>query len=66
MNRRFHRRGAAGQQYAIIVGLVAVLAIIAVTQLGSGVRTLMTGVSNRLDGAANGSTAGGGPWGAAA
>ena len=42
------RRAAAGQQYALIVGLIAVIAIAAITSVGGSVRALMTGVSNRL------------------
>ena len=42
------RRGAAGQQYAIVVGLVGIVALLAVTSVGSGIGTLFTGISNRL------------------
>ena len=67
------RRGAAGQQYAIVVGLIAVVAILAVTSLGGNVRTLFNATGNTLSGAANGiapavsgGTGGGGGGGQAA
>ena len=42
------RRGAAGQQYAIIIGLIAVVAIIAIMRVGSSVSALMTRTGNTL------------------
>ena len=71
---RFGRRGAAGQQYALIVGLIAVVAILAIASLGVTVRSLFTSTSNTLiratnsaaaiTGATGGGTAAapGGPW----
>ena len=53
------RRGAAGQQYAIVIGLIAVVAIASITAVGRQTTNLFTNVSNRLsnlgDGAATGS-----------
>lgn len=43
-----HTRGAAAQQYAIVVGMIAVVAILAVSSAGRGVGSLMASVSNRL------------------
>ena len=54
------RRAAAGQQYAIIVGLISVVAILAIGQLGNGVNFLMARTSNTLGGAVNGIGATGG------
>ena len=42
------KRAAAGSQYALILGLIAVVALAAVTSLGSGNRSLMTRISNTL------------------
>lgn len=42
------RRGAAGSQYATVVGLIAVVAIAAVTSLGLNTRNLMGRVANTL------------------
>ena len=56
MNR--HRRAAAGQQYAIVVGLVAVVAILAITTTGGTIRTMFTSVGNQLTGANNGTLGG--------
>lgn len=46
--RNRNARGAAGQQYAIVVGLIAVIAIIAVTRVGSSVQALMGNVANKI------------------
>ena len=60
------RRAAAGSQYALILGLIAIVGLLAVTQLGFNVKTLLLNVSNRLgnvggsDGAGSGA-GGGGP-----
>ena len=58
------RRGAAGQQYALVIGLIAVLGILAVTSLGANVRNLFVKTSNTLGAVTNGtgatSTGGGG------
>ena len=57
------RRAAAGQQYALIVGLIAVVALVAVTRMGSGVGSLMSRTSNALGASVNGvsgSSGGGG------
>lgn len=47
------RRGSAGLAYALVVGLVAVVAIAAVTRLGGGVSGLMSKVGNNLSNANN-------------
>ena len=52
-------RGAAGQQYAIVVGLIAVVALLGVTRMGGGVNTLMTKTGNVLTQAGNGVTGSG-------
>ena len=57
------RRGAAGQQYAIVVGLIAVVAIAAITAVGGNVRALMTKTANTLGGVSANSTATGGATG---
>ena len=62
------KRGAAGQQYAIVVGLVAVVAIAAITLVGGGVRSLMSRTANTLQNVTDGAsttvtTGGGGPTG---
>ena len=49
-----HRRGAAGQQYAIVVGLIAVVALAAVARLGGGIDTLFTRTGNVLQTVTNG------------
>ena len=49
-------RGAAGQQYAIVVGLVAVIAIASVASLGNGVGNLLRRTGNTLVLASNGLT----------
>ena len=62
------RRGAAGQQYAIVVGLIAVLGILAVTSVGVNVRSLFTMTGNTMIRVNNESIGGGGavnpggPW----
>ena len=50
------RRGAAGQQYAILVGLIAVVAILAITQTGAITRLLFTTVGNTIQIVGNGGT----------
>ena len=42
------RRGAAGQQYAIIVGLIGVVAIAAIAQLGGSIRQLFGNAANTM------------------
>ena len=62
------RRGASVQQYALMLGLVAVVALLSITLLGSQVGKLMTRASNTIDGAMNGagaSTSSGGGGGGA-
>ena len=64
------RRGAAGMQYAVIVGLIAVLAIAAIAGTGGSIRQMMTKTANTLTVVGNGSaagatTSGGGGGGAA-
>ena len=59
------RRGAAGSQYALIVGLIAVVALLAVTQLGGNINIMLGRTGNIISGASNGigpttSTSGGG------
>ena len=59
-------RGAAGQQYAIIVGLISVVAILAVTTLGGNVKTMFANTGNVLGTVTNTgsfSTGGGGGGG---
>ena len=68
------RRGAAGQQYAIVVGLVAIAAILAVTSTGANIKQLFVKTGNTLNAVTNqanattGATGGGGganpggPW----
>ena len=50
------RRGAAGSQYALVIGLVAVVALLSVMSVGGNLRTLLTNVSNRLGNAEGGNT----------
>jgi hypothetical protein len=47
----YRKRGASGFTYATLVGLVAVVALISVTSLGSTVRELLGGVSDDMNGA---------------
>lgn len=54
------RRGAAGSQYALIIGLIGVVALLAITTTGTTVRDLLTRTSNAMGGAVNGATSGGG------
>ena len=56
--KRPHRRGAAGQQYAIVVGLIAVVAIAAITSVGGGVSKLLSRTGNALTFAVNSSSTG--------
>ena len=53
MGQSRFRRAAAGQQYALIVGLIAIVAILAITQIGRSAGALMTNVANRMDAAGN-------------
>ena len=48
------RRGAAAQQYAIIVGLIAVVALLAIARMGGGITVLMTRAGNIIGDAGNG------------
>ena len=50
---KVRRRAAAGQQYAIVVGLIAVAAILAVTVLGQNIKVLFGATANRLGGPGN-------------
>ena len=63
------RRGAAGQQYAIVAGLIGVVALAAVNLAGTSIRTLFSATANRLDAVQNeqtgGVTGGGGQTAAA-
>lgn len=63
-NTSGRRRGAAGQQYAIVVGLIAVLALAATASVGGNVRLLLTNVANRMSNvqAGGGGTSGGGAY----
>ena len=54
------RRGAAGQQYAIVVGLIAVIAIAAISFSGTTVKALFFRTSNSLNGVGNLTESGGG------
>ena len=58
-------RGAAGSQYALIVGLVAVIAIVSVTALGTSASGLLRNTANTLTSASNGTISGGGSGGGA-
>ena len=57
------RRGTTGIGYALMVGLVAVLALVAITSLGGATRQLFSGVGNRLSGTGNLTATGGGGTG---
>ena len=66
MGKRFTmaaRRGAAGQQYAIVVGLVGVVALLSVTTAGGAMKSLFSTTGNTLTTAANstGATSGAAP-----
>lgn len=50
-------RGAAGSQYALIVGLVAVIAIVAIAGTGGSIKSLFGSVSNQLGGVSNNTAA---------
>lgn len=50
---RDKRRGAGGMEYAVMIGLVAVVVIVALTRLGGGISSLFAFSANRLDIAAN-------------
>lgn len=63
------RNGVTGLSYAVIVGLIGVVAILAITQVGRSVSTLMSNTANRMDavnnasGASSGTGTGGGGGG---
>lgn len=57
------RRGAAGSQYALILGLIAVAALAAVGLAGQSIRQLLTSTANRLSIANNESASGSGASG---
>ena len=44
------RRGAAGSQYAVVLGLIAVVALFAIGTLGRNVTILLTSAGNRIAG----------------
>ena len=46
-------RGAAGSQYALILGLVSIVALLAISTVGGNVRALMTRVANTVEQAQN-------------
>lgn len=48
------RRGAAGMQYAMVVGLIGVVVIVAIAAVGTNVKLLMTRTGNVLLDAGNG------------
>lgn len=48
------KRGAAAQQYAIVVGLIAVIAIAATVATGQSIKTLFTSTGNTLTTVVNG------------
>ena len=56
---RTGRRGAAGSQYAVILGLVVVVALLAIQSVGGSVEKLLTNVSNRLTNVTQGGNGGG-------
>lgn len=47
------RRGAAGQQYAIVVGLTAVIGIASIATMGSSIKNLFGRTSNTISGVVN-------------
>ena len=57
---RTMRRGAAGQQYAIIIGLIGVVALGAVSLLGRNISTLFAKTGNTLAVVSNSAISGGG------
>ena len=60
------RRGASAMQYALVLGLIAALAIVAIARLGGSVERLMNVASNRMlnaGGVSSGSGAGTGAGG---
>ena len=61
-----HRRAAAANQYALVVGLIAIGGILAVTALGAGVSFMMSRTANTLTSAGNGTVGSGGGGGAPA
>ena len=66
MRFRSHRRAATGMEYALVIGLVAILGILAVTMLGRSVNSLMVRVSNSVANGGGAGGAGGGGGGSAA
>lgn len=56
---RAGRRAASGNEYALLIGLIAVIALAAVGGLGLNVKALFSGVSNRLVNAEGGLGGGG-------
>lgn len=52
------RRGAAGQQYALVVGLIAVVGLFAVASVGSSISGLFGRTGNTLQNVVNGASAG--------
>ena len=61
---RARHRGAAAMQYAMIIGLIAVFALVAIANLGSTGRALFAKVANRLENVQGGgseSSTGSGP-----
>jgi hypothetical protein len=51
MRRLAARRGASGFTYGLVVGLVAVVSILAVSRLGSGVSAMLGGTETGMNGA---------------
>lgn len=59
------RRAAAGMQYAVIIGLIGVVTLIAVANGGTAVRLLLSRVGNTITGVVNGTVSSGGGSGGA-
>ncbi|GAB5388268.1 MAG: hypothetical protein Alpg2KO_12360 [Alphaproteobacteria bacterium] len=55
-----HSRGATLLEYAVLVGLVSVIALVTITTVGGNTQSLFGGVSDSLEGAASSAGAGAG------
>lgn len=51
-------KGASLTSYALLVGLIGIVAILAITRVGEGTSGLFVSVANRLDGAVSGNLGG--------
>lgn len=54
MSIQRHKRAASVQQYAILIGLIAVIGLVAVIRLGNGVQAIMQRSANSIGGVVNG------------